>query len=72
VSVFLVFVPALLVVVLGYVIGHAVWTMFGGWLDATFGTSISGGAEIAGWTTGALLLAGTVWLLLRLRRRRRM
>ena len=52
-------VPALLVVLLGYVVGHAAWT----WL-----TRIPSGAEPAGWTTGVLLLAATVWVLVRRRR----
>jgi hypothetical protein len=56
-------VPALLVVVLGYVVGYGVWT----WLTGPAGP----GAEIAGWTTGLLLLAGTVRAALALRRRRR-
>jgi hypothetical protein len=63
-------VPALLVVVLGYVIGHGLWAWIGGMIDAGFGTSIAGGAEVAGWTTGALLLTGVVWCLLVIRRRR--
>lgn len=63
-------VPALLVVVLGYVVGHGLWSWLGGMMDAGFGTSIAGHAEIAGWTTGALLLASTVWVLLVVRRRR--
>ncbi len=63
-------VPALLVVVLGYVIGHGLWAWLGGLVDAGAGTSIAGHAELAGWATGALLLAGTVWSLLVLRRRR--
>lgn len=63
-------VPALLVVVLGYVIGHGLWAWLGGLIDAGAGTSIAGHAEIAGWATGALLLAATVWCLLVIRRRR--
>ena len=68
--VFLIAVPVLLVVVLGYVIGHAVWTWLAGMVDAGFGTSLTEGAEIAGWTSGVLLLAGTVRALLVVRRRR--
>ena len=43
--------PALLVV-LGYVIGHGVWTLVAG------GT----GAEPAGWVTGLVLLTPVMWL----------
>ncbi len=68
--VLLVAVPALLVVVLGYVVGHGLWGWLGGMVDAGLGTSIAGHAEFAGWTTGALLLVGVVWSLLALRRRR--
>jgi hypothetical protein len=68
--VLVVVVPAMLVVVLGYVIGHGLWAWIGGMVDATFGTSVAGGAEVAGWTTGALVLAGTVRCVLALRRRR--
>ncbi len=39
-------VPALLVVVLGYVVGHGLWSAVAGSHDA----------ELAGWLTGALLL----------------
>lgn len=51
-------VPALLVVVLGYALGHRLWT----WVTA--GTPLAAGAEAAGWTTGLLLLAGSLWLAL--------
>jgi hypothetical protein len=64
-------VPALLVVVLGYVVGHRIWAWLAGLVDATAGTSIAGHAELAGWTTGALLLGGTVRVLVVRRRRRR-
>jgi hypothetical protein len=70
VFVLLLAVPALLVVVVGYVIGHGLWAWIGGMVDAGFGTSVAGWAEVAGWATGALVLAGTVWCLLVLRRRR--
>ena len=55
-------VPALLVVVLGYAVGHALWTGLVG----------PGGAEVAGWISGLLLLAvvtGTALALWRSRRR---
>jgi hypothetical protein len=54
-------VPALLVVVLGYVIGHGLWSWIGG----------PSGAEPAGWVTGLVLLAVVVRLAWRLRARGR-
>ena len=54
-------VPALLVVVLGYVVGHALWSGIVG--DA--------GAEPAGWITGLVLLAVVVRLAVVAWRRRR-
>jgi hypothetical protein len=54
-------VPALLVVVLGYVVGHGLWTLIAG----------GAGAEVAGWLTGALSLACAVRLAVVLWRRRR-
>jgi hypothetical protein len=61
-------VPALLVVVLGYVVGHGLWTWLAGAADAAFGTSLLAGAEVAGWVTGLLGLAGVVrWALVKLR-----
>jgi hypothetical protein len=62
-------VPALLVVVLGYVVGHGLWTWLGGLVDAALGTTLAAGAEAAGWITGGLLLAGSVRALWGLRRR---
>ena len=56
-------VPALLVVVLGYAVGHALWAGLVG----------PGGAEVAGWISGLLLLAvatGTAVALWRSRPRR--
>jgi hypothetical protein len=53
-------VPALLVVLVGYVLGSAVW----GWL-----TPFPSGAEPAGWITGVLLLVATVRLVVVRRRR---
>ena len=61
-------VPALLVVVLGYVVGYGVWHWLGGLVDASVGTSLAPGAEVAGWVTGVLLLAALVRLVLRRRR----
>jgi len=63
-------VPALLVVVLGYVVGYGLWSWIGGLVDAGAGTSIASAAEAAGWVTGLLALAGTVWLAVVLSRRR--
>ncbi|MDK3256924.1 hypothetical protein [Blastococcus capsensis] len=57
-------VPAFLVVLVGYVVGHALWTWIGGLVDAAAGSSPASGAEVAGWLTGALLLVGvlaTTW-----------
>ena len=53
-------VPGLLVVLVGYVLGHAAW----GWL-----TPFPSGAEPAGWITGVLLLVATVRLVVVRRRR---
>jgi hypothetical protein len=53
-------VPALLVVVAGYVVGHGLWTWLAGAADDAFGTSLVTGAEVAGWVTGLLFLAGVV------------
>jgi len=61
VSPLLVAVPALLVVVLGYVIGHGLWSAVAG--DA--------GAEPAGWITGLVLLVLVTRLSVVLWRRRR-
>jgi hypothetical protein len=70
VFVLLLAVPALLVVVVGYVIGHGLWAWIGGMVDAGLGTSVASAAEAAGWTTGLLALAGTVRLAVVVRRRR--
>ena len=48
-------VPALLVVVLGYVVGHVLWTAAGG---------APGAGEAVGWTTGLVLLGVVLWVLL--------
>ncbi|MGY1688917.1 hypothetical protein [Geodermatophilus sp. SYSU D01105] len=53
-SVFVLAVPALLVVVLGYVVGYLVWEA----------TGLGGNPEIAGWLTGLVLLTGVTWALL--------
>jgi hypothetical protein len=50
-------VPALLVVVLGYAVGHGLWGWLGSLVDAAAGTSLARHAEVAGWITGLLLLA---------------
>jgi hypothetical protein len=57
VFVFVLAVPALVVVLVGYVVGHGLWSWLGG----------PGGAEAAGWVAGLLLLALVVWLVRRLR-----
>jgi xanthosine utilization system XapX-like protein len=64
-------VPALLVVLLGYVVGYQLWAWLGGLLDDAYGTSLADGAEAVGWITGLLTLAGAVWALARRRRSRR-
>jgi membrane associated rhomboid family serine protease len=65
-------VPALLVVVVGYLVGFGLWTWIGGAVDAAAGTSLADGAEVAGWITGALLLVVLVRVgVVRWRRSRR-
>ena len=59
--------PALLVVVLGYVAGHAVTE----WVYGALGVQATGAPEVVGWTTGLALLAVVTWLLLTRWRRRR-
>jgi hypothetical protein len=54
-------VPALLVVVAGYALGHALWAAVAG----------SAGAEVAGWITGAVALAIAVRVTFGLLRRAR-
>jgi len=63
-------VPALLVVLLGYVAGYGLWSWIGGRLDSALGTSLADGAEPAGWTAGTLLLLGLVLAVVRMRRGR--
>lgn len=61
-AIFVIAVPALLVVVLGYVVGYSIWEAFG----------VPGSPEPAGWTLGMGLLAVLTWVLLsRVRRVRR-
>ena len=64
-------VPALLVVLLGYVVGHGLWAWFAGSADSALGTSLAPWAEAAGWVTGLLALAAAVRLAVRSVRRRR-
>ena len=64
-------VPALLVVVLGYVVGYGLWSWIGGLVDSAIGTSLAPGAEVAGWVTGVLLLVGIACTTTVVRRRRR-
>ena len=54
-------VPALLVVVAGYAVGYGLWAAI----------AESGGAEAAGWVTGALALALAVRVVVVVYRRRR-
>ncbi len=60
-GVFVFVVPVLLVVVLGYAIGYAVWEAAG----------LGGSPEPAAWLTGLALLAAVSWLLLSRRARLR-
>ena len=60
-------VPALLVVLVGYVAGYAVAQ----WVCDLLGVDATRTPEVAGWTTGLVLLAVVVWLLVSRWRRRR-
>ena len=61
-------VPALAVVVTGYVVGYAVAE----WVCGLLGADVARTPEVAGWTTGLLLLVAVVWLVVnRWRRGRR-
>lgn len=60
-GVFVLAVPVLLVVVLGYAVGYTVWEAAG----------LGGNPEPAGWLTGLALLAAVSWLLLSRRARLR-
>ena len=51
-------VPALVVVVTGYALGYALAE----WVCGLFGADVTRTPEVAGWTTGLLLLAVVVWL----------
>ena len=62
-------VPALIVVVLGYVVGYGLWSWLAGLVDDAAGTSLASFAEPAGWITGLLGLGLLVLALLRRRRR---
>jgi membrane associated rhomboid family serine protease len=63
-------VPALLVVILGYVVGFRLWSWIGGLVDSATGTSLAPRAEVAGWVTGLLLLLGLTCTAVVRRRRR--
>ncbi|NEK87509.1 hypothetical protein GCU60_17345 [Blastococcus saxobsidens] len=65
--VFAVAAPALLVVVLGYVVGYAVTE----WVCGVLGAGATRAPEAVGWTTGLVLLGVVTWLLLARWRRRR-
>jgi hypothetical protein len=67
VFVFAVAVPALLVVVLGYVAGFAVTA----WICDVLGAQVTRAPEVVGWTTGLVLLGVVTWVLLARWRRRR-
>lgn len=51
-------VPALLVVVTGYVVGYTLAE----WVCGVLGADVTRTPEVAGWTTGLVLLAVVVWL----------
>ena len=57
-------VPALLVVLTGYVLGYLVVE----WIFGLVGADVPRAPEVAGWTSGLVLLAVVVWLLLARRR----
>ena len=67
---FVLAVPALLVVLLGYVVGYGLWTWLGGLVDDAAGTSLASSAEPAGWVTGLLTLVLLLRAVVRRRRRR--
>jgi hypothetical protein len=67
--VFVVAVPALLVVLVGYVVGYGLCSWIGGLVDASTGTSLASGAELVGWITGCLLLIGSATVVVVRRRR---
>ena len=60
-------VPALLVVVAGYAVGYALAE----WAYRLVGAEPDRTPEVAGWTTGLVLLAVVVWLLVNRWRRGR-
>jgi len=60
VGIFVLLVPALLVVVLGYAVGYTLWEALG----------LGGNPEVAGWLTGLVLLVAVTSLLYRQLRRR--
>ncbi|SDG00455.1 PEP-CTERM protein-sorting domain-containing protein [Klenkia brasiliensis] len=59
-------VPALLVVVVGYVAGYGATTLVDHALGGALGPRTP---EVVGWLTGLVLLVGVLWWLLRRRRR---
>ena len=65
-------VPALMVVVLGYVVGYVVTEWVSGLLDSAFGAPLGPGVpEVVGWLTGLVLLGVVVRVLVDRRRRMR-
>ena len=59
--------PALLVVVLGYVLGYAVTE----WVHGVLGVQATRAPEVVGWATGLVLLGVVTMVLVRRWRRRR-
>ncbi|WP_100502280.1 hypothetical protein [Geodermatophilus chilensis] len=60
-GIFVLVVPVLLVVVLGYAVGYTAWEAAG----------LGGDPEVVGWLTGLALLAAVSWLLVSRRARLR-
>ena len=56
-------VPALLVVLLGYVAGYTVTALLGRLSESAFGAPLDPGTpEVVGWGTGLVLLGVVTWL----------
>ena len=63
-------VPALLVVVIGYVVGYGLCRWLGGLVDDAAGTTLAASAEPVGWLTGLALLVLVCTVVVRRRRTR--